>query len=113
MNKEHSIQQMINYIHMLAPEARVEHKDVIYGDEDANLKIYPPLTWSEQQCDELEEQIGERVVDVLIEAGYLILVGVYTPEEQVARMRQKFAIAQQEQAQANQFLAEAAALGLA
>lgn len=115
MNKEleHNIQKMINYIYMLAPDVRVEHNDVIYGDEDANLKVYTPLTWSEQQCDELENKIGEHVVDVLVEAGYLILVRTYTPEKQVAQMRQKLALAQQQQAQANQFLAQAAALGFA
>ena len=113
MNKEHNIQKMINYIYMLAPDVRVEHIPVIYGDEDANLKVYPPLTWSEQQCDELEDKIGEHVVDVLVEAGYLILVGIYTPEEQVTKMRQKLALAQQQQAQASQFLAQAAALGFA
>ena len=115
MNKEleHNIQNMVNYIYMLAPEVRVEHISVIFGDEDANLKVYPPLTWNEEQCDELEDKIAEHVVDILVQAGYLILVGVYTPEEQIAKMRHKLALAQQEQAQANHFLAQAAALGLA
>lgn len=115
MNKEleRNIQNMINYIDVLAPEVRVEHIPAIYGDEDANLKVYPPLTWNEEQCDELEDQIAEHVVDTLVDAGYLILVGVYTPEEQVAKMRHKLALAQRQQAQANQFLTQAAALGLA
>ena len=52
-------------------------------------------------------------MDVLVEAGYFILVGIYTPEKQVAQMRQKLALAQQQQAQANQFLAQAAVLGFA
>ncbi len=52
-------------------------------------------------------------MDILLEVGYFILVGVYTPEEQVAKVRHDLALAQRQQVQANHFLGQAAALGLA
>lgn len=107
------IHQMINYIHTLAPDVRVEHVPVIYEDEHANLKVYPPLTWSEEECLDLHDQISERVVDVLVDFGYLILVYVYSPEQQIQMARHNLVFAQQQQAQATHFLQQAAVLGLA
>ena len=42
------IQKMMDFIHSLSPEVRVEYTDVIYEDENANLKVYPPLTWDKE-----------------------------------------------------------------
>lgn len=110
---DRQIQTMTEYIYPLAPEVRVEDTNIIYEDENANLDVYPPLTWDEKRCLDFQHQIADRVVDVLVESGYLILVHVYTPEEQIAKARRELALAQRQQAEANQFLVQAAALGMA
>ena len=42
------IQKMMDFIHSLSPEVRVEYTDVIYEDENAHLKVYRPLTWDKE-----------------------------------------------------------------
>ena len=110
---EDQTQAVIDYIHTLTPEVRIEQRNVIYQDEDANLDIYPPLTWDEERCLDFQEQISEYLVDVLIDSGYLILVYVYTPEQQIAKARRELTRTEQRQIQLGQFLGQAAALGLA
>jgi len=107
------VRAMIEFIHSLSPQVRVEHTNIIYQDEHANLKVYPPLTWDEEQCLDLEEQIAERVVDVLVDSGYLILAHVYTLEEQIAQARRELAETERRKVKVGRFLAQAAALGLA
>ena len=62
---------------------------------------------------DFQEQISEYLVDVLIDSGYLILVYVYTPEQQIAKARRELTRTEQRQIQLGQFLGQAAALGLA
>lgn len=107
------IQTMIEFIYSLSADVRVKHTDVIYEDEHANLQVYPPLTWAEQHCLELEDKIAEEVINVLINSGFLILVRLYTPEEQIAQARQKLAEVQRQTIKTTHFLAHAAALGVA
>lgn len=110
---ELQIQAVIDYIQTQASEVRVEQRDVIYQDEDANLDIYPPLSWDEERCLDFQEQISSHLVDVLLDSGYLILIYVYTPEQQIAKARRELARTQRRQVQIGQFLGQAAALGLA
>ena len=63
------IQAMVEFVRDLAPEVRVEHANVIYEDEHANLKVYPPLTWDEDRCLALQHRIAEKVMDVHIASG--------------------------------------------
>ena len=42
-----------------------------YEDEDGHVRIDPPAGWSEGQMIALEEQIAERCVDILVDAGVL------------------------------------------
>lgn len=113
------IQAMAEFVRDLAPEARVEHANVIYEDEHANLKVYPPLTWDEDRCLALQHRIAEKVMDVHVDSGFLILVYVYTPEQQIAQARQRrdraeqeLVLAQRRHAEADRVLREAAALGM-
>ena len=113
------IQAMVQFAHDLAPEVRVEHANVIYEDEHANLKVYPPLTWDEDRCLALQQRVSERAVDIHLDSGYLILVYVYTPEQQIEQARQRRGRAEQElvlvqrrHAEADRILREAAALGM-
>lgn len=112
MNLEHQIEDLVSFIKGLAPEVRVERENVIYEDEHANLKVYPPLTWDEDRCFELQDRIAERVVDILVDTGYLILVGVYTPQQQIELARQRSAMARKQWQAADQVLRQAAVAGL-
>jgi hypothetical protein len=113
MSLELQIEDLVSFIKELAPEVRVERENVIYEDEHANLKVYPPLTWDEDRCFELQDRIAERVVDALIDTGYLILVGVYTPQQQIELARQRSATARKQWQAADQVLRQAAVVGLA
>jgi hypothetical protein len=67
------------FVKKLCPEASVEITKTIYEDEDANIVVRPPAQWTAEECDTLEERLAERNIDLLLETGYLILVGVFEP----------------------------------
>ena len=67
------------FVKELCPEASVEITKTIYEDEDANVVVRPPVQWTAEECDTLEERLAERSIDILLETGYLILVGVFEP----------------------------------
>ncbi len=99
------VDAMMTYVRDLAPEVIVRFTGVIYEDEDANLEVYPPLSWDEDRCLDLQHRIAQHGVDVLMETGYLILVSVRAWEQQIAE-------AKHERAQADKVLQRASALGL-
>jgi len=107
-----TIHLLTDYILQLAPEAFVEEEHVIYEDEHANLEVYPPLTWDEEQCMDLQEKIGERVSDLHVETGFLVLVYVVSPLQQVAEVQRELIQLKQRERTIEKKLAEAAALGL-
>jgi hypothetical protein len=39
--------------------------------------VRPPVAWTAEACDALEERLSERSVDILLQTGYHILVGVF------------------------------------
>lgn len=106
------IYEFIDYIADLDAEVFVKREHFIHEDEDANLTVYPPLAWSEEQCSILQDRIDERVADILVETGYLILVYVCTPEQQVQETQQELAKLQKRTEAAQKKLAQAAQLGL-
>jgi hypothetical protein len=59
------------------PEASVEILPVPFEDEDAHILIYPPEGTSETDLDRLGDALTERSVEILLDTGLLILVGVY------------------------------------
>jgi hypothetical protein len=67
------------YVQELCPEASIEITKTTYEDEDANIVVCPPVQWTVEACDDLEERLAERSVDILIQTGYHILVGVFEP----------------------------------
>ena len=77
------INRIIDFIYHIAPDVRVVNSGDIYESERANLDVYPPLQWSEDQCLELQSLITEQLVETLINYGYLILAYVHTAEQQV------------------------------
>ena len=106
------IDELTEFIQDLVPEARVEYEDVIFTDEDANLSVFPPLSWDDARCWELQQKITERAVELHLETGYLILTGVYTPEQQVAEIQTELTRSRQKVEILENALSEAEALGL-
>jgi hypothetical protein len=100
---EQSIAELASYIKSLCPNARLRITGRRFEDEDANIDIYPPLEWTIEQLDELEEKIGDKKLDILIERGHFIHTFVYEPEQQVAE-------ALRHKAEAERVLAEAEAV---
>jgi len=107
-----TLDDLTEFIHDLVPAARVELEPVIYEDEDANLTVYPPLLWDEEQCLDLQEKIGEYLSELLINTGYFILAYVLMPAHQVAAAEKRRQRAIETVEAADSVLAEAAALGL-
>lgn len=106
------IYRMMDTIRVLAPEARVIDEGISYECELTNLAVYPPLSWTEEECDELQEKIGEQITDINVETGSLILVRVYSPLEQVAEMQHELVVTQEKIKTLETRLQEAAAIGL-
>ena len=67
------------YVKELCPEASIEITKTIYEDEDANIVVRPPVQWTVEACDTLEERLAERSIDILLQTGYHILIGVFEP----------------------------------
>ena len=67
------------FVKELCPEASLEISTTVYEDENANIAVRPPAQWTPEQCDALEERLAERSIDILLQTGYHILVGVFEP----------------------------------
>jgi hypothetical protein len=67
------------YVKELCPEASIEITKTTYEDEDANIFVRPPVQWTVEACDALEERLAERSIDILLQTGYHILIGVFEP----------------------------------
>jgi hypothetical protein len=67
------------YVKELCPEASIEITKTTYEDEDANIVVRPPVQWTVEACDTLEERLAERSIDILLQTGYHILIGVFEP----------------------------------
>ncbi len=67
------------FVKELCPEASVEITKTSYEDEDANIVVRPPARWTAEQGDALEERLSAQSIDLLLQTGYHILVGVFEP----------------------------------
>ncbi len=106
------VEAMKTRIKEIAPTVQVIETAEIFEDEDVNLEIYPPLTWTNEQCRTLQRQITGHAADLYIDTGYLILVYVCTPEQQVAEAQLELMRVKQQIQSAEKTLAEAEQLGL-
>ncbi len=113
------VELMTNYIHNLEPGIRVNFNLRLYEDEHANINVYPPLSWGDNRCLDLQEKIGNRVIDIYLDTGFLILVYVYMPQQQIteAQREQKLVerelmLVEQRRKTARQLLIQAKKLGL-
>jgi hypothetical protein len=106
------IDELTAFIQDLAPEVRVEYENFIFTDEDANLSVFPPLSWDDERCWALQQKITEHAVERHLETGYLILASVYTPAQQVTEIQSELAKSKQRVEVLENALSEAEALGL-
>jgi len=67
------------FVKELCPEASVEITRTIFEAEDANIFVRPPAQWTAEECDALEERLAQRSIDILLQTGYHILIGVFEP----------------------------------
>ena len=64
------------FIRDLCPEARLEVSFARHEDEDAHIWVTPPSSLSEEERENLANQIAERSIDLLLDAGFLVLAGL-------------------------------------
>ena len=67
------------FIRDLCPEAHLEVSFVQYEDEDAHIWVSPPPRLTEQERENLANQVAEKSIDLLLSDGFLILGGVEEP----------------------------------
>lgn len=73
---ETKISELTALIKEISPQARVEISFERYEDEDAHIRVYPPLSVDPEAAAQIELKIGERCNDVLIETGLFIIGAV-------------------------------------
>jgi hypothetical protein len=59
------------------PGASVEILPVPFEDEDAHILVYVPEETGETELDRLSDVLTERSVEMLLDTGLFILIGVY------------------------------------
>lgn len=79
ISMEKEITDFSLFIKQLCPEASIKISEEPLEDEDAIITVSPPDGWSYEQCSDLEQKLAEKSVDILIETGYSLLVGVLEP----------------------------------
>jgi hypothetical protein len=67
------------FVKQLCPEASAEITQVSYDDEGGNIFVRPPKHWTAEERDAIEERLSERSIDILLQTGYHVLVGVFEP----------------------------------
>jgi hypothetical protein len=67
------------------PDAIIDVLSTRYEDEDAHILVYLPERTSDADMDRLGDTLTDRSVEILLDTGLLILIGVY----EVAERRQR------------------------
>ncbi len=73
---EAKLSELTDLIKELSPEARVEIAFTHYEDEDAAVDIYPPASLRAEEVRRLEQTLGERCNEILVETGLFIIGAV-------------------------------------
>ena len=73
---EAKLSELTDLIKELSPEARVEIVFAHYEDEDAAIDVYPPTSLQTEEVRRLEQALGERCNDILVETGLFIIGAV-------------------------------------
>jgi hypothetical protein len=67
------------FLRDLCPEAQLEISFTRYEDEDAHIWITLPATLLEEEREDIANRAAEKSINLLLEDGFLILVGVEEP----------------------------------
>ena len=81
------ITELISLAKARCPEADMELSSTRYEDEDAHVLVFLPEGIGESDIDKLGEALTNRSVEILLDAGLLILVGVYEASQRRAQTR--------------------------
>jgi hypothetical protein len=73
---EAKLSELTDLIKECSPEARVEIIFAHYEDEDAAIDVYPPASLQTEEVRRLEQALGERCNDILVETGLFIIGAV-------------------------------------
>ncbi len=73
---EAKLSELTDLIKELSPEARVEIVFTHYEDEDAAIDVYPPELLRVEEVRRLEQTLGARCNDILVETGLFIIGAV-------------------------------------
>jgi len=68
------------------PQAAIEVLSTLYEDEDAHLVVFLPEGACESEIEKLRETLTQRSTEILLDTGFLILVGVYELSQQHKRV---------------------------
>jgi hypothetical protein len=71
------LSELTDLIKELSPEAGVEIVFARYEDEDAAIDVYLPELLQIEEVRHLEQTLGERCNDILVETGLFIIGAVH------------------------------------
>jgi hypothetical protein len=73
---EVKLSELTDLVKDLSPEARVEIAFTHYEDEDAAIDVYLPTPLPAEEVRRLEQALGERCNEILVETGLFIIGAV-------------------------------------
>ncbi len=73
---EAKLSELTDLVKDLSPQAQVEIAFEHYEDEDASIDIYPPSSLQAEEVLRLEQALGERCNDILLDTGLFIIGAV-------------------------------------
>jgi hypothetical protein len=73
---EVKLSELTDLVKDLSPEARVEIAFEHYEDEDASIDVYLPVPLRVEEVIRLEQALGERCNEILVETGLFIIGAV-------------------------------------
>jgi hypothetical protein len=73
---EVKLSELTDLVKDLSPEARVEIAFAHYEDEDASIDVYLPAPLPAQEVIHLEQALGERCNEILVDTGLFIVGAV-------------------------------------
>jgi len=73
---EVKLSELTDLVKDLSPAARVEIAFTHYEDEDASIDVYLPALLPAEEVIRLEQALGERCNEILVETGLFIIGAV-------------------------------------
>jgi hypothetical protein len=79
---DHHISELSRLAQEHYPQAAIEVLPTLYEDEDAHIVVFLPEGICESESERLREMLTKRSTEILLDAGLLILAGVYETSQQ-------------------------------